>query len=110
MREEPLQGKAFTVPATQARAPLFTDKAIEMRRVGGPRWTTLPAGGLHLEHALCWKGALETLAPPGWRGRSRLVQGGSSRHGAVEMNLTMNHEVSGLIPGLTWWVKDRALP
>ena len=32
----------------------------------------------------------------------------SSRHGAVEMNPTRNHEVAGLIPGLTQWVKDLA--
>ena len=34
----------------------------------------------------------------------------SSRHGAVEMNLTRNHEVVGLIPGLAQWVKDLVLP
>ena len=33
----------------------------------------------------------------------------SSRHGAVETNLTRNHEVSGSTPGLTQWVKDLAL-
>jgi len=26
------------------------------------------------------------------------------------MNLTRNHEVAGLIPGLTQWVKDLTLP
>ena len=34
---------------------------------------------------------------------------GSSHRGAAEMNLTRNHEVAYLIPGLTQWVKDLAL-
>ena len=32
---------------------------------------------------------------------------GSSRHGAVEKNLTRNHEVAGSTPVLAQWVKDR---
>ena len=34
----------------------------------------------------------------------------SSSPRAVEMNPTRNHEVAGLIPGLTQWIKDLALP
>ena len=33
----------------------------------------------------------------------------SSHCGALEMNLTRNHEVLGSIPGLAQWVKDLAL-
>ena len=35
---------------------------------------------------------------------------GSSHCGAVERNLTRNHAVVGLIPGLAQWVKDLAWP
>ena len=34
----------------------------------------------------------------------------SSRQGAAETNLTRNHEVASLIPGLDQWVKELALP
>ena len=35
---------------------------------------------------------------------------GSSHCSTAETNLTFNHEVAGLIPGLAQWVKDPALP
>ena len=38
------------------------------------------------------------------------ISNGSSHRGAVEMNLTSVHEDTGLIPGLTPWVKDLVLP
>ena len=39
----------------------------------------------------------------------KMGKDGSSHLGAVETNPTRNHEVVGLIPGLTQWVKDLAL-
>ena len=52
-----------------------------------------------------WKSAMETSmeSPP-------KIKNGSSLRGASETNPTRNHEVAGLIPGLTECVKDPALP
>ena len=41
---------------------------------------------------------------------SQKAESGSSHRGAVEANLTRNHEVVGSILGLTQQVKDLALP
>ena len=38
------------------------------------------------------------------------VMAWSSHHSSVETNLTRIHEDTGLVPGLTQWVKDPALP
>ena len=38
-----------------------------------------------------------------------LEAGRISHRGTAEMNPNRNHEVVGLIPGLTYWVKDPAL-
>ena len=43
-----------------------------------------------------------------WK-NAKVLHGWSFRRGASEMNLTRNHEVEGLIPGLAQWVKDPAL-
>ena len=34
---------------------------------------------------------------------------GRSRYGAAETNPTSSHEVAGSVPGLSQWVRDRAL-
>ena len=40
----------------------------------------------------------------------KMVKMGSSLCGALEANLTRNHEILGSIPGLAQWVKDLVLP
>ena len=50
------------------------------------------------------------LAVSAWAGKfTQELEGWNSRHGAVEMNPTRNHEVVCSIPGLAPWVKDLAL-
>ena len=54
------------------------------------------------------------MGTPGWaifkKNFFKLKYSWSSHRGAVEMNLTRNHEVAGSIPDLAQWVKDLALP
>ena len=40
----------------------------------------------------------------------RKLQQWSSRRGTAETNPTRNHEIAGLIPGLTQWITDPELP
>ena len=40
----------------------------------------------------------------------KLQENRSSHHSSVETNLTSKHEDTGLIPGLTKWVKDQVVP
>ena len=53
------------------------------------------------------------MGTPGWaifkKNFFKLKYSWSSHRGAVEMNLTRNHEVAGSIPDLAQWVKDLAL-
>ena len=46
-----------------------------------------------------------TCCPPTWQ----RVESWSYLRGSAETNVTKNHEVSGLIPGLIQWVKDLLL-
>ena len=57
---------------------------------------------------LCWDSRAKS--PHSLGQRISLKCSWSSRRGAVETNPTRNREVAGLIPGLTQWVKDLALP
>ena len=42
-------------------------------------------------------------------GLIKIIFVGSSHHGSVETNLTSIHEDSGVIPGLTQWVKGSSV-
>ena len=55
------------------------------------------------------KSAATSVLSPDIHSHYKSSPGWSSRHGAAEMNPTRNHEVVGLCPGLTQWVKDPEL-
>ena len=45
-----------------------------------------------------------------YKSKTKTLNCRGTRHGAVEMNPTRNHEVSDSIPGLAQWIKELALP
>ena len=59
---------------------------------------------LHLFHGLLWVMKNTGLQRP------KNGQFGSSHRGSVVTNPTRIREDTGLIPGITQWVKDKALP
>ena len=80
---------------------------MEVRRAGQERGRMMPyraGAGLHTSACLQKQGR----AGPGGTGHQD-GEIGSSPRGTAEMNPTRNHEVAGLIPGLTQGVKDQAL-
>ena len=69
----------------------------------------VPIQTLAGEHPYAKGEALKKTPPPQKkRERELKIRIRSSCHGSVETNPTRNHEVLGLIPGLTPWVKDPA--
>ena len=57
-----------------------------------------------------WKLSKRNPTPEDKEGVTSRGVRGSCYRGAVETNLTRNHEVASSIPGLAQWVKDSALP
>ena len=65
---------------------------------------------------LAWELPYAPISPLAWeppyaKGAAlKKTKDRSSHCGAMETHLTRNHGVAGSIPGLTQWVKERALP
>ena len=67
-------------------------------------------GPLAWEPPYAMGGALEKAKIQKKKKKKNFQENRSSHCGAAETNLTRNHEVLGLIPGLAQWVKDLVLP
>ena len=87
----------------------------KVRWSGGGREGPFPLVQAHTQVCLCvasgdwrWGGHWWSPVQPPLSDSCVLKQ--DSHRGTVEMHLTRNREVVGLIPGLTQWVKELALP
>ena len=84
-------GTVFSVPISI----FYSNKILSVYYVHG-----ITSGALKSQKLLEWEDYTHT----------KKLRGMEFPSWTAETNLIRNHEVSGLIPGLTHWVKDPALP